>query len=457
MIPTYRVMAVTIVVFILMLPFSSLAGSETNGSTPIRIHLSWEGDPRSEITVMWETERAADSVVEYGPDGNLGSSAQGESSRPSWANGYIHQVRLSDLEPDTGYHYRCGSSDGWSGTFTFLTAPDRPEDFSFIVLGDSRNPGYYNSDLSGWEMVMQAMQDDMRENDDGYKFIHFLGDNIYDPNQQYVWEKWFDKLSIVSRDIVFMESIGNHEYDYDTSEPVPNYFGQFAFPGNELWYSYDYGNAHIISLDTDNDFLPGSPQYEWLVDDLEEVSQDDSLKWNIVMFHRPPFTSGGKGNLDVQEHLCPLFDQYDVDLVLSGHMHIYERFYPLNQYGEIADTNQAHYEDPSVPIYIVDGCAGAPQYSATPRDWTAYMENEYGYSRISINLNGTLHFEHVQVKSGQRTVVDGFYIEKESAEHETIEDEAGSSAWVFGIIAIVVALAILTFVLLLIARGARKE
>ena len=406
---------------------------------PLRIHLSWEGDPQTEITVMWETVEAADSVVEYGSDHSYGSTAQGVSNNPEWATGHIHQVELRELSPDREYHYRCGSQGHWSGDFTFRTAPVVPEDFSFLVIGDSRNPGYYDDDLNGWEMVVQAMDDELRENEGKYGFIHFLGDNIYDPNQQFVWEKWLDILSIVSRETVFMESIGNHEYDYSSSEVVPNYFGQFAFPGNELWYSYDYSIAHIISLDTDSDFSPDSPQYRWLVNDLERISKDEENKWIIVTFHRPPFTSGGTGNEDVREYLCPLFDRYGVDLVLSGHMHIYERFYPLDHTGEIMDHNESDYDDPSVPIYIIDGCAGAPQYSSYPKDWTAYMEKEFGYSRISISLQGTLHFEHLQVKGGQRKVSDEFYITKRDAVYKIeYDDGTGSRTNSTGIIILII-------------------
>ena len=452
----YERIFLSVLVFFLLIPFSTQVSSEKNDFLPVRIHLSWEGDPCTELTVMWETDEAADSMVEYGLDDSFGSSVQGESIKPVWATGYIHQVKLSGLKPDTEYCYRCGSPGHWSGVFTFMTAPDDPEDFSFLVIGDSRNPGYYDADLSGWEMVVQAVRDDLRENEGKYGFIHFLGDNIYDSNQQFVWEAWFDILSIVSRKIVFMESIGNHEYDYTTSEPVPNYFGQFAFPGNELWYSYDYSSAHIISLDTDSDFSVDSPQYDWLVSDLELVSMDGDNQWIIVTFHRPPFTSGGNGNDEIREYLCPLFDQYGVDLVLCGHMHIYERFYPLNHMGEVVDYNKSHYDDPPVPIYVVDGCAGAPQYSSNPKDWTVYMEKEFGYSRISITMSGTLHFEHVQVKNGQRKIVDAFDIEKEMAKNSMGEDGRGSNTWVIGIIGLLVAVVIIISIIFFVVRRARR-
>ena len=447
----------TLFVF-LSISLSMRPTSGENDLAPLRIHLSWEGDPRTELTVMWETTRATDSVVEYGSDDSYGSTAQGVSNKPGWATGYIHKVELSELKPDKEYHYRCGSPGYWSGDFTFRTAPELPQDFSFLVIGDSRNPGDYDDDLNSWEMVVQAMKDDIRENEGKYGFIHFLGDNIYNSNQQYVWEKWFNILSMISGETVFMESIGNHEYDYSTSVVVPNYFGQFAFPGNELWFSYDYSNAHIISLDTDSDFSTDSPQYRWLVDDLELISKDEENKWIIVTFHRPPFTSGGKGNEVVQEYLCPLFDQYGVDLVLAGHMHIYERLYPLSQTGEVMDYNESLYYDPPVPIYIIDGCAGAPQYSSYPKDWTAYMEKEYGYSRISISLNGTLHFEHLMVRGGERMVSDEFYLSKSDAVYEIEDHEVPGSGTNFrGIVILITSVVIAIGIVYFMVRSSRRD
>ena len=142
--------------------------------------------------------------------------------------------------------------------------------------------------------------------------------------------------------------------------------------------------------------------------------------------------------------------------MLCGHVHIYERFFPLNHKGEIVDHNKFHYDDPPVPIYVVDGCAGAPQYSSNPRDWTAYMENEFGYSRISVTMSGTLHFEHVQVKNGQRKVVDAFDIEKEKAGNDIGEDGSASNTWVIGIIGLLVAVSIIIFIIFFVVRRAGK-
>ena len=200
-----------------------------------------------------------------------------------------------------------------------------------------------------------------------------------------------------------------------------------------------------------------------MLDDLEQVSSDDDNKWIIVTFHRPPFTSGGKGTEDIREYLCPLFDQYGVDLVLAGHMHVYERFYPLDQTGKVMDYNSSFYDDPPVPIYIVDGCAGAPQYSSYPKDWTAYMEKEFGYSRISISHQGTLHFEHLRVEGGQRSVVDDFIISKEDAryrieDNKSTENKTTISGTVILVAAIVIVIiGIVCFVLWFSMRDRDRE
>ena len=139
---------------------------------------------------------------------------------------------------------------------------------------------------------------------------------------------------------------GNHEYENSARQRdhlIP-YFDFFNLPtngeaggvpsGKEAYYSYDYGNIHFIALDSyiieNNQYrlsdLAG-PQAQWLVQDLAANTKE----WTIVYFHHPPFTMGSHNSDNetelrlIRENIVPILDQYDVDLVLSGHSHSYER------------------------------------------------------------------------------------------------------------------------------------
>jgi 3',5'-cyclic AMP phosphodiesterase CpdA len=117
-------------------------------------------------------------------------------------------------------------------------------------------------------------------------------------------------------------------------------------PGNERWYSFDYGNAHFVGLEVDGyaSTAPGSAQMLWLANDLAQTRQ----RWKVVFFHAPFYSSGAHGGdpqvPQLRAALEPLFIQHGVDLVFNGHDHDYER-------------SVAH-----GVVYIVAGGGGAPLY-----------------------------------------------------------------------------------------------
>jgi 3',5'-cyclic AMP phosphodiesterase CpdA len=145
------------------------------------------------------------------------------------------------------------------------------------------------------------------------------------------WSKqFFTPARKLMRNTVLWPTIGNHELNASL------YFDYFSTPNSdEHYYSFDYGNSRFIVLavegyavgheygpKTRTPMDPGSPQYEWLKKTLAE-SQDKS--WRFVFCHQSPFASGLEGGYTpAQKILVPLFEQYKVNVVFSGHDHIYE-------------------------------------------------------------------------------------------------------------------------------------
>ena len=146
--------------------------------------------------------------------------------------------------------------------------------------------------------------------------------------------------------------------------------------GTEQYYSVDYGNVHVVSLDTQlsaRDETERSTMMNWLKSDLSYNTRD----WTIVIFHHPPYTKGtnhdsddADGSLvdqpeaDIRTEFTPIFEEYGVDVVYSGHSHSYERSYYLNGHTGTSDTFSAgqHAE-------LVDGDPAHPASGRTGEEY----------------------------------------------------------------------------------------
>lgn len=122
---------------------------------------------------------------------------------------------------------------------------------------------------------------------------------------------------------------GNHDWDAQLGAPYFAYFGPAAGPSGTGYYSVDLGAWHILSLNSNASAQPGSPQYEWLRQDLERGTGPCALAY----WHHPVFSSGPHGNNPHMGEIWRLLDLAGVDVVLVGHEHSYERFAPQDADG----------------------------------------------------------------------------------------------------------------------------
>ncbi len=208
--------------------------------------------------------------------------------------------------------------------------------------------------------------------------------------------------------VPYMPSIGNHEDEPDLG--VTSYLGRFTLPNNERWYSFDWGNAHIVSLDTESPYTLDSDQLIWLENDLASASADPDTDWIVAFFHAPPYSASPErgSNPSVRNLISPLLETYGVDVVFNGHAHVYERSHPIRD-EVVVDRDPGLYEDPEGTIYVVTGGGGALLYRSGTADWTAVTRSIYHYVRVDVLAEGTLHLQAIS-KDG--VVIDEFRIHK---------------------------------------------
>jgi acid phosphatase type 7 len=147
---------------------------------------------------------------------------------------------------------------------------------------------------------------------------------------------------------------GNHEYLTPNAAGYFAYFGANAGPPGVGYYSYTLGSWQILALSSEIPVSAGSAQVQWLQAQLARRTP-----CTAVIFHRPLFTSGPNGpNPDLRELWRVLYEG-DVDLVLNGHDHLYERFAPQDPDGR---------PDPVRGIrQFTVGSGGAPVYASVTR------------------------------------------------------------------------------------------
>ncbi len=320
---------------------------------PRLIHLSWQNDPASTMTIMWRSEPEAEGIVEYGED--FAQSVQSEPFRYRFGRTQVcwQIAEITDLEPNSTYHYRLKTSEPWeSEEYSFKTAPAKGEEtsFKFVIFSDVQG---------GYEAFQQAAPKIKAENAD---ILLYLGDFTRSSSQE-EYDLWLESGATIFTDVPLMSVRGNVD--------GPNYLDQFAFPGNERWFSLDYGNVHFLFLSTmlEDEVIEQRP---WLLNDLKE----NDNPWVIAMAHKPAFGSGSQNGPEqyIVDNWVDLFEEYGVALYLNGHEHSYERTFPLKG-GEI---------DEKGITYITTSSTGDEFYPAV-RTWlTAQAEGEPCYMVFTV-------------------------------------------------------------------------
>ncbi len=185
----------------------------------------------------------------------------------------------------------------------------------------------------------------------------------------YSYEKtttcWIDLIKPV--DSITKINFGNHDDDKDSL--VNSYLSHFGLP--KQYYSFDINNVHVLTMATEEKFSTDSEQYNFVVNDLRKAANNPDIKWIIVSMHYPFYSSPNTckesdcaGNEESRDLFHPLFDKYGVDLVLQGHVHNYQRSFPLkfNQQSSsmplVASNSKTDYENPKGVIFAIVGTGG---------------------------------------------------------------------------------------------------
>lgn len=357
-------------------------------------------------TVMWETGQGGQSLVRYGParlgdvEPNLERRATGRSEAGT------HRVRLEGLSPATPYFYQVRLPDGsWGEALSFQTAPspaDVVRPVGFAVVGDSQN------NPAVWGRISAGVWAQRPE------FLVHAGDLVGTGQRTGEWrEEFFAPAAGLLARVPMFSVLGNHENDAE------NYYRYTDTPAPHHRYAMRWGAAAFYFLDSNRDCTAGSEQYEW----LEWALAACDAPWRFVVLHHPPITSDENDYGDTYKalsprgdgrvaDLIPLFERHGVDVVFFGHIHSYERSWPVR--GGRVDHARG------VTYLQVGGAGGGLERPAPTRSWfTAALRSDHHYATVAIagermevsvfDQHGQ-RFDHVQIDKGPgggRVAFDG--------------------------------------------------
>jgi Calcineurin-like phosphoesterase len=291
-----------------------------------------------------------------------------EKSGITLKNHYAYSSPLVSSSPSNSSYY--------TSLLSHQTAATTLADFNFAAAGD------WGCTPDTTDTVKNIMDRDP-------EIVLALGDLSYNSSAQC----WLDIIDPIAEKTKI--AIGNHEVD--STKKLKDYMDYFGL--EKQYYSFNYQNVHFTAISTEFPYEKGSEQYNFVNNDLSKVSSDPNIDWIVVFFHSLAYTSPadtGKGNRAEKELRAtyhPLFDKYDVDIVLQAHNHNYQRSYPIVFNNDkpkepiITDNidNNNNFHDSEGQIFVTVGTGGAELYPLTGQ--AVYVANQYvGFGFLNIDV-----------------------------------------------------------------------
>ncbi len=312
------------------------------------------------MKIFWQWTANTSFHLDWGTGSAYGSSSPSISAYDK--TNHLFSYTITGLTPGAKYYYRVVVGSQYSGG-TFFAAPSASATtVNFVSYGDDR------SNPSAHDAVARQV-DSLFQSDPSYQTLNLAeGDLVSDGDSDSAWTNEFfnPKYTNIRTELANISDLsvmGNHE---GSGTLFSRYF-PMPFVSARYW-SLDYGPLHIIMMDQYTSYGSGSAEYNWIKNDLATTTK----KWKIIVLHEPGWSAGGghADNTTIQNTYEPLFEQYNVALVLAGHNHYYAR----------AMVN-------GIPELTL-GTGGAPLYtpqSGQPDVVKTYKG--YGYAKFSVNGN----------------------------------------------------------------------
>jgi uncharacterized protein (TIGR03437 family) len=337
---------------------------------------------RSRATIRWTTRLPGDGEVEFWDDSQVRRRAPAamkaflpaETGMP--AAYYRFESLLPALQPGTSYSYRVmmASQPVPSSPLSFHTPGTAP--FQFLAFGDSGTGSPEQKQIAGSMLGRDA------------EFIVHTGDLVYPSGTYERYESlYFDYYRELMLDAPFFPCPGNHDY-YETS-CIP-YRAIHSLPQENVstsdygrYYSFDWGNAHFVSLDSNDSLYEAATGSGRMLKWLEEDLRNTTKFWRVVIVHHPAYSAGKHSDEPeselVRRYVTPVLDKFSVPLVLNGHEHSYQRSAPITA-GKVVKRGEG-------TLYITTGGGGADLHEVSTADTVELAVAQHHF--LACNVTGS--------------------------------------------------------------------
>ncbi|MDD9897597.1 MAG: metallophosphoesterase family protein [Candidatus Melainabacteria bacterium] len=401
------------------------------------------------MVIRWRTKQATPTFIRYKAYGDKNELQYQDLVRTT-----EHEAKLIDLKPRTKYFYSIYGlgkkgkellADDRINSFFFTTfSPAGKQDYKVYawVLGDPGTNGtkkYKFSDKKSQLLVRDAFYAYHHQQQlPSPNLILSLGDNAYpSASDKDLQRAFFEPYQDVMTHIPIFPVFGNHDSGYDKnhtsynarSYPQPHgvYYDAFSFPNeNKAYYSFDYARVHFIVLDSYDSYWQdlkadrsnlnkiydgakdsSNAMLDWLKQDLESTDAD----WTIVAYHHPAYATAdddpphGRWQDWIKKHVVPILEEHKVDLVLNGHVHNYQRSYPMKNF-EAKSAEKNIYSKGQGTIYTILGSSGQSWNQAHTSDLHPVAHAKEG----SVLVKATPHNLELKFISLEAKVLDKFSV-----------------------------------------------
>lgn len=288
---------------------------------------------------------------------------------------FIYSCELKNLSPQSLYNFRIVSGNKATAWQNLRTTGQK--NFQMLVFSDSQCADYN---------VWQRTADAAHKKFPAAELAAVVGDLVDNGQANYQWRAWHIAAAHLLAERIFVPVLGNHEcYSLQWKNCLPEKFSQQFKLSEKNFYSFKFGAAHFFVLNNQFDeldeFFPNlsEEQISW----LKNQAANSDRTWKIIFMHKDIFDYAQNNFNDIAEIFMDTFDELQIDLVLTGHLHTYRNR------GKIF----ARKKSPSGTCYVLCGRAGDQKYieppseldEATAPDISA-EEESYVYLQVDENF-----------------------------------------------------------------------